>query len=102
MPLVKAIGQPAPAHILCQYRLFLRGSKPFLLFQLFQQTDGSDIVVKACSRRPHADGVIGDAVFMPICVGDFGMKDKGGHFGPAPGRGRGQGWFLSVRAVPVR
>ena len=31
-------------------------------------------------------------VLMPVCGRDFGMEDKGGHLGPAPGRGRGQGW----------
>ena len=102
MALVKAIGQTAPAHILRQYRLFLLGGKAVLSFQLFQQTDGPDIVVEPCPRRPHADGVIGNVVLMPVCAGDFGMKDKGGHLGSASGRGRGLDWPITIMAVPIR
>ena len=100
--LVKAVGQPAPAHILRQYRLFLRRGKPIFPFQLFKQTDGPDVVVEAFPRRPRADGVIGDAVLMPVCGGDFGMEDKGRHFAPAFGLGRGQRWLIIIRVAPIR
>ena len=43
----------------------------------FQQADGPDIVVEPFSWRPCADGVIGDAVLMPVRVGTSGWRTKG-------------------------
>ena len=102
MALVKAVCQPTPAHILRQHLLFLWGGKPVLGLQPFQQADGPDIVAEPFSRRPCADGVIGDVVLMPVRVGDFRMEDKGGHPGPALGLGWSQGWLYTALVVPIR
>ena len=99
--LVKAVGQTAPAHIPRQHLLLLRGGKPVLSLQPFQQADGPDIVVEPLSRRSRADGVIGDVVLMPVCIRDFRMEDKGGHLGPALGLGRGQWRLLTTLVVPI-
>ena len=101
MALVKAVCQPTPAHILRQHLLFLCG-KPVLGLQPFQQADGPDIVAEPFSRRPCADGVIGDVVLMPVRVGDFRVEDKGGHPGPALGLGWGQDWLFTALVVPIR
>ena len=48
-----------------------------LSFQLFQQSNGPDIVVEACPWCSRANGVIRDVVLMPVCGRDFWMKDNG-------------------------
>ena len=101
MALVKAVCQPTPAHILRQHLLFLWCGKPVLGLQPFQQADGPDIVVEPLPRGSHAQGVIGDVVLMPVCVGNFRMEDKGGNPGPALGLGWGQSWLLTALVVPI-
>ena len=75
--LIKAIGQATPSNIFCKNLLFLRGGKAVFCLQPFQQTDGTDIVVETLAGRTDADGIIGNAVIVPLCGGDLGVQHKG-------------------------
>ena len=71
---VKEIGQSAPAHILCQHRLFLRCGGSALRLHGFQGTDRVQIALKTLQRRTLPDVVIGDAVVPAIRVQRIGKR----------------------------
>ena len=72
--LVKEVRQTAPAHILRQYRLFLRCGGAVLCLHGFQGTDRVQIVLKTLQRRALSDMVIGDAVVPAIRVQRIGKR----------------------------
>ena len=72
--LVKEVRQSAPAHILCQHRLFLCGGAAALLLHGFQGTDRVQIALKALQRCALSDVVIGDAVVPAIRVQRIGKR----------------------------
>ena len=72
--LVKEVRQTAPAHILCQHRLFLRCGAAVLRLHGFQGTDGVQIALKTLQRRTLSDMVIGDAVVPTIRVQRIGKR----------------------------
>ena len=72
--LVKEVRQTAPAHILCQHRLFLRCGGSALRLHGFQGTDGVQIALKTLQRRALSDMVIGDAVVPAIRVQRIGKR----------------------------
>ena len=72
--LVKEVRQTAPAHILRQYRLFLRCGGAVLCLHGFQSTDRVQIVLKTLQRRALSDMVIIDAVISAICVQRVGQR----------------------------
>ena len=71
---VKEICQTAPAHILCQHRLFLRCGAAVLCFYGFQGADGVQIALKTLQRRTLSDMVIGDAIVPAIRVQRIGKR----------------------------
>ena len=71
---VKEVRQTAPAHILCQHRLFLRCGGAVLRFYGFQGADGVQIALKTLQRRALSDMVIGDAVVPAIRVQRIGKR----------------------------
>ena len=94
--LVKAVRQTAPAHILGQNLLFLRGGKTVLRLQLFQKPYGSDIACELLAGGAHPQGIVMDAVVMPLFLRDFRVQDGGRYFsGPARCRWGG-GCFLPL------
>ena len=84
MTLVKTVRQTAPAHILGQNLLFLRGGKAVFCLQLFQKPDGSDIVCKFLTGSSHAQSIVVDVVIVPLFRRDIRVQDGGRDFsGPA-------------------
>ena len=71
---VKEIRQTAPAHILCQHRLFLRCGGAVLRFYGLQGADRVQIALKTLQRRALSDVVIGDAVVPAIRVQWIGKR----------------------------
>ena len=72
--LVKEVRQTAPAHILCQHRLFFCGGAAVLRLHGFQGTDGIQIALKTLQRRTLSDVVIGDAVVAAVRVQRIGKR----------------------------
>ena len=71
---VKEVRQSAPAHILCQHRLFLCCGAAVLRLHGFQSTDRVQIALKTLQRRALSDVVIGDAVVPAIRVQRIGKR----------------------------
>ena len=71
---VKEVRQTAPAHILCQHRLFLRCGGSVLRLHRFQGTDCVQIALKTLQRCALSDVVIGDAVVPAIRVQRIGKR----------------------------
>ena len=89
--LVETVRKPAPAHVLGQDFLFLRGSEAVLGLQLFQQPDGPGIAVELLAGGSCAQGVVMDVIVVPLLRRDFRVQDSRGHFAvPAYRRGRGK------------
>ena len=71
---VKEIGKTAPAHILCQHRLFLCCGGAAHCLHGFQGTDRVQIALKALQWCALSDVVIGDAVVPAIRVQRIGKR----------------------------
>ena len=71
---VKEVRQSAPAHILCQHRLFLCCGAAVLCLHGFQGTDRVQIALKTLQRRALSDMVIGDAVVAAVRVQRIGKR----------------------------
>ena len=71
---IEKVGKAAPAHILCQHRLFLRCGAAVLRLHRFQGTDRVQIALKTLQRRALSDVVIGDAVVPAIRVQRIGKR----------------------------
>ena len=78
--LLEAVSQTAPAHILSQNLLFLRGGKAVFCLQLFQKPDGSDIACKFPTGSSHAQSVVVDVVVMALFLRDFRVQDGERYF----------------------
>ena len=72
--LVKEVRQTAPAHILCQHRLFLRCGGSVFRLHGFQGTDRVQVALKTLQRCALSDVVIGDAVVPAIRVQRIGKR----------------------------
>ena len=71
---IEEVRQTAPAHILCQHRLFLRCGGAVLRLHGFQGTDRVQIALKTLQRRALSDVVIGDAVVAAVRVQRIGKR----------------------------
>ena len=71
---IEKVGKTAPAHILCQHRLFLRCGAAVLRLHGFQGTDRVQIALKTLQRCALSDVVIGDAVVPAIRVQRIGKR----------------------------
>ena len=71
---VKEIGKAAPAHILCQHRLFLRCGRAVLGLHGFQSTDRVQIALKTLQRCALSDMIIGDAIIAAVRVQRIGKR----------------------------
>ena len=71
---IKEVRQTAPAHILCQHRLFLRCGGSVLRFYGLQGADRVQIALKTLQRCALSNMVIGDAVVLAICVQRIGKR----------------------------
>ena len=71
---IEEVGKAAPAHILCQHRLFLRCGGSVLCLHRFQGTDGVQIALKTLQRCALSDMVIGDAVVAAVRVQRIGKR----------------------------
>ena len=74
MPVIEPVGQTAPANVLGQDFLLLRGCKAFLCFQLLQQSDGSHIVGVSLNGCAYTQGIVLNAEITAFGIRNGGQK----------------------------